>query len=372
MNIVKLSVGVLALGALMALPARAETKILYGSGSSPKSSFLVHGVNPWLTRAGELTNGSITFEVQAGGAVVTGKTDLFGVRDGVIDGATIVASYYPNELPIAGGIVTALPFLSGDPRVVSGAVTELMLLECPKCLKEFTDLNIVPIGPFATASYDLVCRKPVATLEDLKGLRVRVPGSAWSRLADALGMAPVQLAVGEMYESLQRGTVDCTFGSLNLLDTLSLGEVAKHVIQMPIGLLFSPTSLDLNLQRWKSLSDAERQALIDSAGIGVAGTAYSYMKSSQTVIDKREEKGLTIGKPDDAMTKVLNEFVASESKAVIADANGKGVADAEKIVADFTRLVDKWKGIVASIPEDEASLAKALNENIYSKFPNVK
>jgi TRAP-type C4-dicarboxylate transport system substrate-binding protein len=363
-----LSATTLAL-ALTAGTASGQTNILFGSATTPTSAQNAHGTVPWLEGAGEVTGGQITYDLQAGGAIVTGDTALTSLRDGLVDGAGIIATYYPSDLPL-NSLISNLAFLGGDPRATSGAIAELTLLNCEDCLEEFEFWNIVPFGPYATDPYSLACRGPVAELADLRGLRVRVSGSAWSRMADALGMVPTNMPVGEIYEALQRGTVDCTFTGLSLLDTLSLGEVAQHVIDIPVGSLFTPSNLALNRDFWNSLPDEHKQALINSTAFAVASTAYGYLEAAEAVRATAEENGISIEPMTESVSPVVDEFIASERASIIEEGMSMGITDIEEIVAKFEELNEKWEGIVASIPETKEALAEQLDAEIYSNFPS--
>ena len=319
--------------------------------------------------AGAATNGAITYDLQAGGAIVTGDTALSALRDGLVDGAGIIATYYDSDLPM-NSLISNFAFLGGDPRATSGAIAELTLLDCPDCLAEFKTWNVVPFGPYATDPYSLACRVPVAELGDLRGLRVRVSGNAWSRMAEALDMVPTNMPVGEIYEALQRGTVDCTFTGLSLLETLSLGEVAKYVIEIPIGSLFTPANLALNGDFWNSLPEDQQQALIDAAPLAVASTAYGYLAGAVAVKESATERGIAIDPMNESVSAAVDAFVADERASIIAEGEKRGLTNIKEIVAKFEELNKKWAGIVDSIPATKEALAEKLDAEIYSKFPS--
>ncbi len=349
--------------------AMAQTDILYGSATTPTSAQNEHGTVPWLETASEAVNGEITFDLQAGGAIVTGDTALSSLRDGLVDGAGIIATYYESDLPL-NSLISNLAFLGGDPRATSGAIAELTLLNCEDCMDEFRMWNVVPFGPYATDPYSLACRNPVSELDDLRGLRVRVSGSAWSRMAEALGMVPTSMPVGEIYEALQRGTVDCTFTGLSLLDTLSLGEVAQNVIDIPVGSLFTPANLALNGDFWRGLPEDHKQALIDAAPFAVASTAYGYLSAAEAVRETAEERGINIAPMTQSVQAAVDEFVANERASIIEDGQSMGIENVEEIVAKFEELNAKWEDIVASIADTKEALSKELSSEIYTDFPD--
>ena len=188
-------------------------------------------------------------------------------------------------------------------------------------------------------------------------------------------MVPVNVAYAEVYESLQRGVLDCTFSGVGAMETLSYGDVASHVLVFPNGSSFSGANLALNLDFWRGLDDGQRQALIDAAPTGVAGVAYDYMRSLESVKANAADEGWTIIQPDDALNARIEEYKKINVEQTIADAKQRGVDNPEEIVATFQELMSKWEDIVAGIPAGEdgrAALEDALRTEVYSKFPVIE
>jgi TRAP-type C4-dicarboxylate transport system substrate-binding protein len=74
----------------------------------------------------------------------------------------------------------------------------------------------------------IMFKEPVATLEDLKGRRMRSLGRITGYFAQSLGMAPTTMSSGEVYTALQRGTIDGLFSGVTSLDLRRFYEVAKY------------------------------------------------------------------------------------------------------------------------------------------------
>jgi TRAP-type C4-dicarboxylate transport system substrate-binding protein len=311
----------------------------------------------------------IVLDLQAGGAVVSGETALSSVENGLVDGAAIAASYTPHDLPINGGLIPSLAFLHGDSRVLSAAVADLVLLNCSECLEEVKNHNMVVFGPFATARYDLACRNEVKTAADLRGLRVRVPGEAWSHMAVAMGMTPASMSGNELYEALQRGTVDCNFTTVDLLQTMSLGEVSPHITQMPAGNLFSPLLMTLNLDLWRGFDPETQDAFIAASPAAVAGQAYSFRDAAQAVLENAAELGYSVTMPAAETSAALDEVIQRTFDETIAQAEENGISNAQQIAATLVSLVEKWDAILAETEDTEEAFAAVLGEEIYSQFP---
>ncbi len=115
-----------------------------------------------------------------------------------------------------------------------------------------------------TAEVFLHSIKPVRTMADLQGLKLRTAG-AWLEMSQAMGAAPVTTPGGEIYTALERGTIDATeWGTL--YENISPGfyKVAKYLIIPGVHQPTAPFELVINKDSWASLS-AEDQALIERA-----------------------------------------------------------------------------------------------------------
>ncbi|MEX0760387.1 MAG: TRAP transporter substrate-binding protein DctP [Tistlia sp.] len=115
-----------------------------------------------------------------------------------------------------------------------------------------------------TAEVFLHSRKPVKTLEDLKGLKLRTAG-AWLEMARDMGAAPVTTPGGEVYTALERGTIDATeWGTL--WEDISPGfhRVTKYVIIPGVHQPTAPFELVINPKVWDELSE-EDQAIVRQA-----------------------------------------------------------------------------------------------------------
>lgn len=114
-----------------------------------------------------------------------------------------------------------------------------------------------------TAEVFLHSRKPVKTLSDLKGLKLRTAG-AWLEMAKDLGAAPVTTAGGDVYPMLERGAIDATeWGTL--WENISPGfhKVTKYVIIPGVHQPTAPFELVVNKDAWSKLSEADRK-LVDA------------------------------------------------------------------------------------------------------------
>jgi len=107
--------------------------------------------------------------------------------------------------------------------------------------------------------------KPVRSLEDLKGMRIRVPTELLNVMRD-LGADPVNMPMGDVYSALAKRVIDGLVAPTDTFRALHLSEVAKYYTRMRVWRGAYPARA-MGMRRWQSLSDAQRAVL--EAGIPV-------------------------------------------------------------------------------------------------------
>jgi len=115
-----------------------------------------------------------------------------------------------------------------------------------------------------TSEVFLHSRKPVRTLDDLAGLKLRTAG-AWLEISKNLGAAPVTTPGSEVYPMLERGAIDATeWGTLYENVSPGFHRVTKYVIVPGVHQPSAPFELVINKDAWAKLSDDDK-GLIERA-----------------------------------------------------------------------------------------------------------
>jgi TRAP-type mannitol/chloroaromatic compound transport system substrate-binding protein len=130
--------------------------------------------------------------------------------------------------------------------------------------RQFRDekFGIVSLPLFIrTSEVFLHSRKPVKTLADLKGLKLRTAG-AWLEMSKELGAAPVTTAGGEIYPALERGVIDAVeWGTLWENITPGFWKVAKYLIIPGVHQPTAPFELCINKDVWAKLSPNDKKLI---------------------------------------------------------------------------------------------------------------
>ncbi|MFD2237686.1 TRAP transporter substrate-binding protein [Aureimonas populi] len=154
----------------------------------------------------DLTDGQFTIQIYPAGELVPGLQALDAVRDGTVESAHSVLYYYVGQDPTFA-IGSAIPFglnaRQQNAWLYHGGGNEL--------IDEFlVPYNVVarPGGNTGTQMGGWF-RKEINSLADLQGLKMRVAGIA-GQVLQPLGVVGQQLAGGDVYAALERGTLDAT------------------------------------------------------------------------------------------------------------------------------------------------------------------
>jgi len=298
--------------------------------------------------------------------MVGGKGTISAIRDGLVDGGFVVSLYHQNEIPL-NTTLSDLAFLSENPLVTMGAVNETVLLGCPECLQEYRKYKITYMGAYATTPYVMMCKKPVQALADLKGLKMRAAGTVYGRWATKLGGVPVNITNAEAYEAIERGQIDCMIGALAWLQTLSLWDLTKNVIDLPMGAYLGGAFIAFNEDSWKKVKEADRAVFVKQLPAALARLAIGYVKDDHDVEAQAKAKNVQIRKPDQALVTTLNQYREEEVRNAADAAKKRGVKDPRPVIDVFLKNLKKWEAIVAKTGNDQAKYEQALRDEIYSK-----
>jgi len=173
----------------------------------------------------KLSNGRFVIDTFPGGAIVP-NTELFtATSEGVVDIAVNCPMYYVGIMPVAS-LEYGIPLTT---RSGTDFTTYLKYFGFQDILQNaYAEQNLREIAIGVDPGVSMISTKPIRTVEDLNGLKVRAGGAMASVLGGA-GAAVTYISGGELYTSLATGVVEAAvYGGATTADTLSLQEVAKY------------------------------------------------------------------------------------------------------------------------------------------------
>lgn len=226
------------------------------SGTLPQQLF-----EGFAKRVETLSGGRLRIEALATNAVVAPPEGLDAVGAGVLDGQNGGPAYYTGK--------DAAFALIGDPQGAFDNPYQMqMWMEYGggKQLAQelYAQYGVRYVGGVWYGVECLVSKRPLRTLADFKGLKIRAPQGMSGEIFNLLGAAPVQLPGSEVYTALERGVVDASdWGTLSMNEDLGYHKLARYPSypgfhSMPSG------DISINMKRWEALP-ADLKAAIETA-----------------------------------------------------------------------------------------------------------
>jgi TRAP-type C4-dicarboxylate transport system substrate-binding protein len=332
---------VLAIGA-SSVHAAPPAKPLILKAATWMPAHIPHGrAGMWMIQDIERrSQGRIKIEYYWSNSLVPDKQLIDALQKGVADFAFINPAYQPGKMPLL--TVNSLPATSpGEYYPTAKAFQELV--QMPEVQAELDKLNIQYLGPLPNTNYGIwTSKKQVRRVEDLKGLKIRVIGLQ-SNLLDALGGVPVALGATEIYQAIEKGTLDG--GGAN--PTMAIGykweEVSKYYYPIHFGNM--AMFVGVNKNSWKKIPpDIQKQfATIHDIACGVSHEIYQ--GEGETIMTKMVAAGkvvVTQPSPEDIakVRKVAKEKIWSDW---VDKMNKRGLAG-QKVLDRWVDLLTKWHG----------------------------
>ena len=344
-----------------------DVTVKASSWHPPKHPAVARGYEPFMEYVKENSDGTMDFKFWSGGALLGAKDTLPGVENGIADIGVLALTYFPAEFPRAQ-LISDMAMMSSDAAAITGAVTELVVLECAACLKDFTDKGIIFTSTYSTTPYALISKDPITSVDDLKGKKFRSGGPLWDRWVQNVGGTAITVPASEMFESLDRGGVDVVIFSPSALQSFSLWDVAKNTLDLPLGTYAAMSTFTINQGFWSGLTEDQRRVVLDGVALGAMGTTYGYMEQDQQAVDNAAEHGVTIGTPGEDLIAQRDTFRDADLMDLAANAKTNyGIDDAAEIIETYKGLLKKWEGISKEAAGDEGKMVEAMRTEIYSK-----
>lgn len=259
----------------------------------------------WTWLADELqkrTNGRVQVEVVSLPELgMTGFELVRVTRSGLVDIADVIPSYVAGDVPAIEAI--DLPGLFKDLDTSVKAHEGFL-----QVMKKYEHkIGGVVLGGYLWPAQMIFSRKPVHGPADLKGLKVRVYGTAQTEFARALGMVPVSIPFAEVYTALERGTVDAGFTGTYPGFALKWYEVTKYMVDVNHGPVQG--MLVVSKRTWDRLSPELRTTLTKLGGEFSQRGWEIGRRTTAEGIEKNKEKGMEFIPPTPALAAAAHDVV---------------------------------------------------------------
>ena len=316
----KTLVSAAALLALSTLPSFAADKIvLRSSDTHPADYPTVKAVEYMSDLLSQETKGRITIKVFPAAQLGEEKDTIEQTQFGVLDMDRVNLVPLNNIIPLTQ--VPSLPFLFSSVeqarRVLDGPIGD-------EILDSFADKGLIGLAFYdsgARSFYNTV--RPIKTLEDMKGLKIRVQQSdLMVGMVKALGANPTPMPFGEVYGALQTGAIDGAENNWPSYYSTRHFEVAKYYSLSEH--LMTPEVLMMSKKTWDKMSKDDQKLIRATAKKSVLKMHELWEAQEKIAHDAVVKGGAQINTLDkepfiQAMSSVYDQYVTNaQMKDMIA------------------------------------------------------
>jgi TRAP-type C4-dicarboxylate transport system substrate-binding protein len=332
--------GVMFMCALIpALTVTAQAQVMelrYASPYAPAHPYSLAD-QKWIEKIEKETNGRVKIKPYWNGTLISSRESMTEVAKGVADIAFVTPIYEKSGVDLTKAILDF--FADSDPKVNAKIYWELYA-KFPEIRKEYDKVKILAVN-VGIPMYLMTNKKAVKSLDDLKGLRIRVTGDAMMRTFKTLGAEPVGMPVVEMLESFQKGIIQGVIFAHGDYKSLKLAEAVKFETENFIQDRGIYVSRAMNKEVWAKLP-ADVQKVFDASRDWFGETIYNESKKPEEEGKAMAVKaGVQFIKMDNTGVQKYGDTFDAENLKEAAALDAKGYPGT-KIYQEARRLVKQY------------------------------
>jgi TRAP-type C4-dicarboxylate transport system substrate-binding protein len=314
---------IVSLSACIAQSAAAQTVLRYSNFIPPGHVLRTKVFDPWIADVEKATAGRVRIEVLPKVVgTVAGQHDV--VRDGLADVAVVVPSYSPGKFDLTE--IVEIPFQGDRAELVSPAFFNFYVQHLLR-FNEFQGTHVLSIFTNTPPSLYLA-KRPVKSVDDFKGLKLRTSSASMAQSVTLLGGVPVIKPVTDIYEMVNGGLVDGALFPPVDHKSFKLAQLLPRMVEIPGGISCSAVALIINEGKWRSINPADRDAIMKVSGAHMARTAgKGYDDESRAATDELRKAGGAIEVLPAETVAELRKRLQPVEQAWIERARKKGLAD---------------------------------------------
>ncbi len=290
----------------------------------PAPTFPCVQMERWKNEVEKRTNGKVKINTFPGGTLLGAKGMMDGIIAGQADIGCLCMAYQPGRFMVTNAV--SLPV--GIPDSATGS---LVLLDLYRKYKPASFDKVKVLTMFTTAPANIMCKIPVRTLEDIKGMDLRASGGA-AEILKAWGANQIGMPMSATPEALQKGVVQGLFSSLEVMKDLKFAEDCKYVTVT--NTVVYPFAVVMNKDKWNSLPE-DIKKVMEELAVEQARWTGNYMdshvdeavawskKTHKVEFIELDEKSIVKWKS--VLSPIVNKWI---KKAEEKGLDGKGIVNA--------------------------------------------
>jgi TRAP-type C4-dicarboxylate transport system substrate-binding protein len=269
-----------------AVLAQGTVDLKLSSFVPPMHSIWAGVLTPWVKEVAAKSGGKLKISMYPSMQLGGKPPELYRqMVQGVADIVFTLPGYTSGDFPMLS--LTELPGAATDAHDGTNKLWERM--NAGFFNKELADAKVLMLWNSDNAGL-MTRSKEVRGPADVKGLRVRAPSEAQSKQIDFMGGVGVSMPVTQIYQGLERGTIDATQIPMSAMIDFKLIEVVKYLtINTPLGR--SPFFVTMNRKRYEGLPADLRKVIDDTTGLKLS-------HHGSTDYDKQNTRAIELAKKE--------------------------------------------------------------------------
>lgn len=272
--------------------ASGKTIKLRLAENQPANNPISQGMQKFADLVKEKTNGSVEVDVYLDAQLGTENETIDQVQAGTLDFARINTSALASTADEVGVFTLPYIFTGMDQKykVLDGEIGQGII-------KQLEKYNMIGLEYWEAGSRNFYStKKPIKSVADLKGMKVRVQQSEVAiKMVELLGGAATPMAYGEVYQGLQTGVIDAAENDFVSYYTSGHYEVAKNYTLD--GHMAPPAMLLMSKKSWDKLSSDQQKAIREAAKEAAAWQRKAmddFQNESRAAVEKAGSKIYTV------------------------------------------------------------------------------
>jgi TRAP-type C4-dicarboxylate transport system substrate-binding protein len=317
-----------------------STNLRFSTWHPPLSREVKTVWEPMLEEVKKRSGGKITSTLFAGGALGKGPEHYDIAAKGLSDMGYFTATWTPGRFPLSDVLSLAVWVDGKDLSTDIGNAMYERILH-----REFKGVKVIELNGCIQSF--LWTKKPVRSLGDLKGLKVRSPGGHQTHYIKALGAEPIFMPLGDVYLAMETGTVDGIVTCPPLVLAYKLHEVAKHGVVATFGCVTE--GVVMNEDSWRKLPDDQKR-IVEAVGHNPFKTTGGLTREVyNTMMKEITDRGIALYNPPSEEAERWYERFRDVTRKWVSDLEGKGLP-AKDVVKMFNQECEKRGAKVVAFP----------------------
>ena len=335
-------------------------KLKFSYGVPTQASLYAAYLVPWAEAVSKATDGRVTIEHYADGTLAKDDQQYDALVSGTSDIALIEPEYTTGVFPVFE--VGSLPRLFPNPAVASGVMWDVAQ---EYSQDELSEVQLLTVATISGAQY--VGNVEVKLPADLQGVKMRSGGKVENWTLTELGAEPIDIMLGDLPTSMERGLADGALLSWSLIMSSGAKDYTKY--RAHLDLIYRPWIIAMNKDVWESMPVAIQEAIMSVSGKD-ASVIYSITNEEVTQGARKGLEGSDKGAGNPPIFEPTPEELAQWTTAVqpvyplwvdeLAGSKSPEAANGQAILDFIAGKTTAYANLYEEFMEDAAAILATL------------